>query len=96
MADRYDVLTGSKYTNRDGEEKTFFTKIGTMFRNKTGESFSLELIALPLPDKEGRVRLLVKEPQPRDGSQQVRRSEPSVAPRSMSKPGDIDDDIPFD
>jgi hypothetical protein len=93
MADRYDVLTGQKYTNRDGEEKTFFTKIGTMFRNKTGESFSLELIALPLPDKEGRVRLLVKEPQPRDGQQQVRRSEPAVAQRRVSDAPD--DDIPF-
>ena len=93
MADRYDVLTGQKYTNRDGEEKTFFTKIGTMFRNKTGESFSLELIALPLPDKEGRVRLLVKEPQPKDGAQQVRRSEPSVQQRRVADAPD--DDIPF-
>jgi len=93
MANRYDVLTVSKYIDRNGEEKSFFTKIGTMFPNKNGASFSMELVALPISDKEGKVRLYIKEPEQREGAQQVSRSAPRPAARSTAE--QIDDDLPF-
>jgi len=93
MANRYDVLTVSKYIDRNGEEKSFFTKIGTMFPNKNGASFSMELVALPISDKEGKVRLYIKEPEQREGAQQVSRSAARPAARSTAE--QIDDDLPF-
>jgi hypothetical protein len=95
MANRYDALTVSKYVDRNGDEKSFFTKIGTMFQSKNGDTYSLELIALPIPDKEGKVRLFLKPPEQREGAQQVSRSpsRPAVRPQIAN---DIDDNIPFD
>jgi uncharacterized protein VirK/YbjX len=93
MANRYDVLTVSKYVDRNGEEKSFFTKIGTMFPNKNGNSFSMELVALPISDKEGKVRLYIKEPEQREGAQQVSRSTARPAARSTAE--EIGDDLPF-
>jgi len=95
MANRYDVLSVSKYIDRNGDEKSFFTKIGTMFPNKNGASFSMELVALPISDKEGKVRLYIKEPEQREGAQQVSRSAPRPAVRQQENTH-IDDDIPFD
>lgn len=93
MANRYDALTVSKYVDRNGDEKSFFTKIGTMFQSKNGDSYSLELIALPIPDKEGKVRLFLKQPEQREGAQQVARSAPRPAARSTAE--EIGDDLPF-
>jgi len=93
MANRYDALTVSKYVDRNGDEKSFFTKIGTMFQSKNGETYSLELIALPIPDKEGKVRLFLKQPEQREGTQQVSRSGPRPAARSTAE--EIDDSLPF-
>jgi hypothetical protein len=95
MANRYDVLSVSKYVDRNGEEKSFFTKIGTMFPNKNGNSFSMELLALPISDKEGKVRLYIKEPEQREGAQQVSRSASRPAARQQSPDNDVNDEIPF-
>jgi len=95
MASRYDALTVSKYIDRNGDEKSFFTKIGTMFQNKNGETYSLELIALPIPDKEGKVRLFLKQPEAREGAQQVSRSGPRTASNQSASNADVDDSIPF-
>lgn len=94
MANRYDVLTVSKYLDRDGNEKSFFTKIGTMFPNKNSVSFSMELVALPISDKEGKVRLYIKAPEQRDGDQGSRSSSKPAA-RHQSQDDDINDLIPF-
>jgi hypothetical protein len=53
----------------------------------------LELIALPIPDKEGKVRLFLKPPEQREGAQQVSRSAPRPAARSTAE--EIDDSLPF-
>jgi hypothetical protein len=83
---RYDLI--SPREDRNG--KTRWQKIGAAFpRDKGG--FSLVFDALPLPDKEGQVRLLMTEPLPRDGDSQPRndrRDEPPARDR-------MDDEIPF-
>jgi uncharacterized protein VirK/YbjX len=95
MANRYDALTVSKYVDRNGDEKSFFTKIGTMFQSKNGDTYSLELIALPIPDKEGKVRLFLKQPEQREGAQQVSRSTSRPAVRPQAPEDDVNDSIPF-
>jgi hypothetical protein len=49
--------------------------------------------ALPLPDKEGNVRLLMSEAKPRDDA--PRRDDPPRRDEKPSRRSDIDDEIPF-
>lgn len=58
MAERLDICAGRKYTDRDGKEKTQWTKIGILFPSKSGEGYSGTLEFLPLtPDEKGGVRI---------------------------------------
>lgn len=58
---RYDLISPRK--SKDG--KTRWLKVGAAFPKDNG-SFSLVLDALPLPDEDGRVSLLMSEPKPRE------------------------------
>jgi hypothetical protein len=58
---RYDLI--SPRESKDG--KTRWMKVGAAFTRDNG-GFSLVFDALPLPDKEGNVRLLMTEPKPRE------------------------------
>jgi hypothetical protein len=77
---RYDLI--SPRERKDG--KTHWVKVGAAFSRDQG-GFSLVFDALPLPDKEGNVRLLMTEPKPREDGYS--------APRPAA--GGIDDEIPF-
>jgi len=90
MAKRFDIVTPRK--GRDG--KTFWTKIGVAFENKTG-GYNLSFEALPIAsmtdDGSIETRALMMEPRERDD-----------APRGVSRqptrlPSDFDDlnDPPF-
>lgn len=83
----YDVLTAREYTDRGGDKKTTFTKIGVAFDNKNGDGFTVNLNALPLADKDGEVRLICKKSKPRDGAMQDGLKAASEVP--------FDDTIPF-
>ena len=85
MTKRFDLI--SPRPNKSG--KTFWLKIGAAFPLDKG-GFSLIFDALPLPDAEGRVSVLMKEPMDRDGN---RDSAPSEAPAGGG--GMPDDEIPF-
>lgn len=79
---RYDLI--SPRARKDG--KTFWVKVGAAFP-KDGGGFSLVFDALPLPDAEGNVRLLMAEP--RDNAGQQRQEQPA-------RRDDLDtDEIPF-
>lgn len=81
---RFDLI--SPRPRKDG--KTHWQKIGAAFpRDKGG--FSLVFDALPLPDAEGRVSVLMSEPKPRDNQGGY---DQSPAPASG---GVHDDEIPF-
>jgi hypothetical protein len=79
---RYDLI--SPRARKDG--KTFWVKVGAGFARDKG-GFSLSFDALPLPDAEGRVTVLMTEPK-----DQPPRQEPQ---RGGGPMGDIDDEIPF-
>ena len=81
---RFDLI--SPRERKDG--KTNWVKIGAAFSRDNG-GFSLVFDALPLPDKEGQVRLLMTEPKPRDGYQAPQQS-------GGGRPSDdLGDSIPF-
>jgi hypothetical protein len=67
MADRYDVLSVRKYKTRDGEEKSAWTSVGVAFSQRDGKGFSINLHAVPVPDKDsGEIRLVMRVPMPRE------------------------------
>lgn len=66
MAKYWEV--SSPRPGKDG--KTHWTRVGTMFESKNGDGFNMVFDALPLPDKEGRVAVIVRPPRPRDGATQ--------------------------
>ncbi len=85
---RYDLL--SPRQGKDGKTRWF--KVGAGFpRDKGG--FSLIFDALPIPDKEGRVQLLMSEPKPREDT----GGYPGPSDRPAMPPGmdDLGDSIPF-
>jgi len=86
MTKRFDLI--SPRPNKSG--KTYWLKIGAAFPLDKG-GFSLIFDALPLPDAEGRVSVLMKEPMDKDGSN--RDSAPSGA--HVFSQGMPDDEIPF-
>ena len=83
---RYDLVSPRK----GKDDKTRWFKVGAAFpRDKGG--FSLVFDALPLPDAEGRVTLMMWEAQDRD---EPRRDQARQAPAGRGV--DLDDsEIPF-
>lgn len=90
---RYDLVSPRK----GKDDKTRWFKVGAAFpRDKGG--FQLVFDALPLPDAEGRVTLMMWEAQERDGQRQERGGYDQSPDRSQRAPAggmDMDDSIPF-
>jgi hypothetical protein len=110
MSQRLDALVVREYTDAQGETRASFTKIGTAFAAKNGPGYTLVLDALPMPTmyRDGKLscRVLLKEPQPRDGQQQGgqrQQQRPAQQQRRQGGydagpsggAGDFDDSIPF-
>jgi len=92
MAQRFDLM--SPRAGKDGKTRWF--KLGAAFpRDKGG--YHLVFDALPLPDAEGRVTLMMWEAQERDGqSSQARTADRAQRPTGGAPAGgDMDDEIPF-
>jgi hypothetical protein len=85
---RYDLI--SPREGRDGKTRWF--KVGAAFPRDAG-GFSLVFDALPLPDKDGNVRLLMSEAKPRDDRDSYGGAPAGGAPRGGAR--DMDDEIPF-
>ena len=88
MTTRYDAIMVHEYTDRAGDKKTQFTRIGVAFPTRSGDGFMVYLRALPAPE-DGQYKLLLKPPMQRDDAPR-----PS-APTAESTGEVIDDDIPF-
>ena len=87
MAERYELKTAR--TGTDG--KTYWTKIGVMFPNKSGkDSFNLIFEALPIPamNDSGQLEVRVMAMEPFKDDQQPQRP---VAASAVQ----LDDDVPF-
>ena len=95
MTDRYDAVTARKYKTTSGEEKTAYTRIGTMFANRNGDGFNVVLDALPIADEKGQVRILMFVPKDRDDRPQSGGQQRGGGRTGGHAPGELDDDIPF-
>ena len=79
---RFDLI--SPRARKDG--KTFWVKIGAGFTRDKG-GFSLQFDALPLPDAEGKVTVLMTEPKERE--------EVPAPQRATGRDMPDDSEIPF-
>lgn len=88
MTTRYDLVSPRK----GKDDKTRWFKVGAAFpRDKGG--FQLVFDALPLPDAEGRVTLMMWEAQDRDGQRQQSSGSAQGARRASDDLGM--DEVPF-
>jgi hypothetical protein len=85
---RYDLI--SPRARKDG--KTFWVKVGAGFARDKG-GFSLSFDALPLPDAEGKVTVLMTEPKEQGQNVDPRRGDYKPQPRMDDMPDDTD--LPF-
>lgn len=98
MSERLDALVAREYTDRDGNKKTSWTKIGAAFPTQNG-GYSVTLEALPLPvmgERGLETRILLMVPKPRDDqpARQPARQQ-SYAEASGGSARELDDEIPF-
>jgi len=49
--DRYDVLVVDNYEDRQGAEKSAWTRVGVAFPHKDGDGMNVELQAIPVSGK---------------------------------------------
>jgi hypothetical protein len=59
MAERYDLTTPRKYKDREGNDKTYWMKVGVAFAKPSGEGFNLTLEAYPVPQMNDKGKLEV-------------------------------------
>ena len=62
MAQRYDLLT----VREDDKGKSWWTRIGVAFENRNSDGFMLLFEALPIANKNGEVRVVMKQPNDKD------------------------------
>lgn len=58
-----DICSGRRYTDREGQDKTAWTRVGVLIE-KDGKQY-VKLEAIPLPNEKGEVFLTVFEPRER-------------------------------
>jgi hypothetical protein len=97
MSNRLDALTVRTYRDRDGNEKTSFTKIGAAFGTKNGWVLSLDALPLPTMGERGlETKILLMPPKPRDDAPRSSgRQDYGSASGGRPSSGDLDDEIPF-
>lgn len=83
---RLDVVMVREYTNRDGEKKPAFTKIGAAFPLKSGKGYQAIMDAMPAP-VDGQYKVLLMEPQEKRQGYVDDRGNVQTVP--------LDDEIPF-
>lgn len=82
MTTRYNLTSPRKRG-----DKTFWVSVGSAFPSKNGEGYQLIFDALPLPDADGRVMVLMSPPREDNQPRQQQR------PRSNND--DLGDEVPF-
>ena len=86
MTDRYDALTV-----RETNGKSYFTKIGAAFKNRSGNGYTLMLDAVPASN-DGQYRILLTEPKERE-ERSGGNGGSGNASRGRATVDDLDDDV---
>lgn len=87
MTERLDALTV-----RESNGKSYWTRIGVAFPAKQGAGWSIMLDAMPA-SSEGQYKILLREPQPRDGGNE--RAQPTRNVGGGRGFNELDDDVAF-
>lgn len=82
MANRYNICIKRSYTDKNGNEKTTWPRIGVAFEGDKGISGTIEMV--PTGSWDGRFVLFAAEDQ---GQRQ--------APRQQNADAPFNDDVPF-
>lgn len=91
MTQRYDVSAPRK--KKDGG--TYWHRVGSAWQAKDGDGMNVEFDALPLPDAEGRVSVIIRPARDlREASGTPPRQSQAPA-RGGGRAADPEDSIPF-
>ena len=90
MTTRYDLITGKEVVT-NGEKKTYWTRVGTMFNSKKDDGFVIKLDAYPLPNKEGDIWIKAAIPRDKNGGEYPTKNGPSRGGLSS----ELNDEVPF-
>jgi hypothetical protein len=90
MGQRYDACSPRPYKKKkDGEEKTYWHKVGTAWQNDKGlVTIYLDSYPVPDPSKEGKAVIMLFEP--KDEEQAAKSGKPSRLSTKYDE-----DEIPF-
>lgn len=91
------VSQPQEYTDSQGQTRTRWQRLGVAFKNRDGQSLTVVLNALPMP-QNGEVRLVVQPKQEQRQDHQNQDGVGSQAPQQRQAPArqpDYDDNIPF-
>ena len=91
MANRYNVCIKRTYTDKNGNEKTTWPRIGVAFEGDKGISGTIEMV--PTGSWDGRFILFAAEEQGQ--SAQPQRQAPVRAAAPDPAGDDFNDDLPF-
>lgn len=93
MAARLDAMTVSTYKDRDGNDKNFFTKIGSAFQTRNGWAITLNALPVAQMGERGlETKILLMEPQEKQASVP---SKPSGGYSGGGRNDDPNSEIPF-
>lgn len=65
---RYELNAVREYTDRNGEKKTAWNRVGIMFPAKQGDGFTILLDAVPAP-QDGQFKIIARPPKQREQGQ---------------------------
>lgn len=85
--ERYDLMSARA---RKDSDKPYWHKVGAAFKRDKG-GYSLVFDSLPLPDKDGRVSLMMWAAKEKETS----TPHPVSQVANNSSPDELDDEIPF-
>lgn len=94
MTSRYDAVAVRRYKDRDGNEKSQFTTIGTAWPMKDKDGFTVRLNAVPAP-ADGEFVILLMPPRQKDDNRASGQSRGNAPGQQANFSRDLDDDIPF-
>ncbi len=90
MSQRLDAIAVRKWTDKDGNEKTNYTNLGSAWAFRDKEGYTLRLDAIPAP-QDGQYTILLVTPKQDSNKQQRQPARQTKA--SFSE--DLNDSVPF-
>ena len=96
MSERLDAMIAREYTDRDGNKKSSFTKIGVAFPMRNGGwSVSLEALPLPIMGERGMETRILLMPPRQDKAPASAHPSQFATQQSAYEHDELSDEVPF-